>query len=63
MKTYLVISQRNPSFATGFNPEQLERVLNLYAGLGWELVSCSIGVIPRGVSYYTTFLAIMERSI
>lgn len=63
MKEYIVWTQRDPVASTGFNPLALQRSLNVYAQLGWEVVSSSISVLERHGNMYTAYLIILEMDL
>ena len=58
---YKVLSQKDKFFSRKFDPEQLEKALNSYAGKGWRLNSAATAEIGIGITAREEIIFILER--
>ncbi len=58
---YKVLSQKDKFFSRKFDPEQLEKALNSFAGEGWRLNSAATAEIGMGMGSREEMIFILER--
>ena len=58
---YKVLSQKDKFFSRKFDPEQLEKALNSFAGEGWRLNSAATAEIGYGMGTREEMIFILER--
>ena len=58
---YKVLTQKDKFFSRKFDPEQLEKALNSFAGEGWRLNSAATAEIGMGMGSREEMIFILER--
>lgn len=61
MKAYKVMTQKDRWFGGKFDPDQLEKALNAYAGEGWECKAIATASIPGAFGNREELIFILER--